>query len=64
MNDSIVSRVLNWLEIVQKSEGANWTKPVVAYRFTNRTFNDNHPVNWPPGDQYAEDFANDYADLN
>ena len=59
MDDSrrVVTRTLDWKEIVQRAWGKDWDKPDPAYEFTghgkpNRSFEDN-----PHGGPYEEPAA-------
>lgn len=63
---SVQTRDLNWLELVQKAEGKNWTEPEDAYQFTGRTFKDRgRAFEAPPivsigASLYADNYADDY----
>lgn len=46
----VVTRQLDWKEIVQRMWGKDWTKPEPAYEFTDRKFEDN-----PRGGPYEVD---------
>jgi hypothetical protein len=62
----VTTRILSWQEMVQRTWGADYTAPEVAYEFTRKKFND-QPMNLdgvslnPSESLYADDYATDYA---
>jgi hypothetical protein len=62
----VTTRILSWQEMVQRTWGADYTAPEIAYEFTRKKFND-QPMNLDgvslvtTDSLYADSYADEYA---